>query len=485
MLMMRRHEKDFFARLDGVYLDKMREAAESFRTILAQQKEMPEESAAAILAKLTAYQRDFFAAAEAAQGQVTAVARLSQLYAEAEPIRQDLESAIEKDTAERLAEGERLTRQTAWMIDGGIVLVGVTVTLLAWLIGRGIAMPLSGMARLMERLAAGDLEIAVSGTDRRDEVGTLARSLLVFKDGAIVARRLAAEQEAERQAKERRAQHIEELTRGFDGKVTGLVGGLASAATEMERTATSMSAAAEEASRQAVTVASASEQAAVGIRTVAGASEELTASIDEIGRRVTRSADIASNAASGARETDAAVQALAARAKKIGEVVDLIHGIAGQTNLLALNATIEAARAGEAGKGFAIVAAEVKSLATQTAKATEEIESQVGEIQQATLHAVSRIQGIGGTVEEMNQISAAIAGAVEEQHAATQEISRNIQEAARGTQEISSNITHVKQVAVDAGAAAHQVLGAAGQLAHDSEALAAEVREFLTAVRAA
>jgi methyl-accepting chemotaxis protein len=229
----------------------------------------------------------------------------------------------------------------------------------------------------------------------------------------------------------------------------------------------------------------AAEQASANVQTVAASAEELSSSISEIGRQVTQSATIAGRAVEDARRTDEVVQSLAAGAQKIGEVVTLIQDIAGQTNLLALNATIEAARAGEAGKGFAVVASEVKSLATQTAKATEEIGTQIGQIQGATKDAVAAIQGIGSIIAEISGIASTIASAVEQQSAATQEIARNVQQAAQGTQQVTENISGVKEAATSTGAAATQVLGAAGDLAKQSERLTAEVNNFLVGVRAA
>jgi methyl-accepting chemotaxis protein len=229
----------------------------------------------------------------------------------------------------------------------------------------------------------------------------------------------------------------------------------------------------------------ASEQTSVNVQTVATATEELSSSVQEIGRHVARSTQVAGKAVEEAKHTDATVQRLAAGAQKIGEVVTIIHDIAGKTNLLALNATIEAARAGDAGKGFAVVASEVKALANQTGKATEEISSQIVQIQEATWQTVTAIQNIAGTIAEINEIDASIASAVEQQSAATQEISRNVHEAARGTQEVSSNIAGVKQAATDTGAAADQVLGAAQLVSRQAEELSGEVGHFIADVKAA
>jgi methyl-accepting chemotaxis protein len=271
----------------------------------------------------------------------------------------------------------------------------------------------------------------------------------------------------------------------FEANVKAVVDTVASASTELQSNAQSMSATAEETNRQSSAVAAASEQATANVQTVASAAEELASSVAEIGRQVSQSASIAAMAVDEAKRTDATVQGLSEAAQKIGEVVRLISDIASQTNLLALNATIEAARAGEAGKGFAVVASEVKSLANQTAKATEEIAAQIGAIQSSTNDAVGAIQSIGKTIGEINDIASSISAAVEEQGAATREIARNVQEASQGTTEVSSNIAGVTQAAGETGSAASQVLSAAGELSSQAERLKAEVESFLTTVRAA
>ena len=274
------------------------------------------------------------------------------------------------------------------------------------------------------------------------------------------------------------------LVDDFERKVLGVVESVASAAVEMQSTAETMSSAAEETSRQSTAVAGASEQASGNVQTVAAAAEELTSSIQEISRQVQRAHEVAGRAVDEATNTNESVGSLAEDAGKVGQVVDLIKDIAEQTNLLALNATIEAARAGEAGKGFAVVASEVKSLADQTAKATDEIASQIGSIQGATRSAVAAIQNITSTIRSISETASGIAGAVEEQLAATQEISRNVQQAASGTQEVSSNISGVQRAAAETGSSADGVLSAAADLSKQSETLRYEVGKLLDEVRA-
>ncbi|URD37635.1 methyl-accepting chemotaxis protein [Methylobacterium tardum] len=349
----------------------------------------------------------------------------------------------------------------------------------------GVARPLNAMAADMGRLAAGDLDVSVVGTERRDEVGSLARSLQVFKENAVEARALAAAQEAENQAKMRRANVLDDLTRSFERSVSVLTQSLAGAATEMEATARAMTATADETTDQSVSAAGAAQQTSANVQTVAAASEEMSASVAEIVHQVSHSSRIADEAVETARRTDATVQRLTGTAERISTAVSLITDIASQTNLLALNATIEAARAGEAGRGFAVVAAEVKELAGQTGRATGEIGERIAEIQSATREAVADIQQIARVIGDMSAYTASIAAAMEEQGAATQEITRNVQEAARGTEQVTHNIGAVRTGAGQTSAAATQVLSSAQELARHSESLTHEVSAFLAGVKAA
>jgi methyl-accepting chemotaxis protein len=271
----------------------------------------------------------------------------------------------------------------------------------------------------------------------------------------------------------------------FSGSIQGIVDGVAVAATEMHGSAESMSAIAEETGRQAIAVETASGQASANVQTVAAAAEQLTASITEIARQIVESAQVAGQAVQQAERANETVQRLTEGAQRIGEVVTLINGIASQTNLLALNATIEAARAGEAGKGFAVVANEVKTLATQTAKATDDIRNQISRIQVSSSDAAGAIQTIGDTIRRIDAITGMVATAVEQQGAATAEIARNVQEAANGTAKVSSNIAGVSKAADETGASAAHLLGAAEILGQQSDSLRSQVHDFITRIAAA
>jgi methyl-accepting chemotaxis protein len=377
----------------------------------------------------------------------------------------------------------RTTLSTLGLLSGGILLV----TLLAcWMVSRDISGSMTRLKGDMQSLAVGDLTVGVSGTDRADEVGEMATTVQVFKDNAIEMERLKAAQKAaeQRTAAEKHAT-MQHLASDFEAGVGEVVKTVSSAATEMESTAASLSGTANRTSERVTAVAAASEQATANVQSVASATEELASSVAEISRQVAISSTIAAKAASDAEHTNALVTTLADAAKQIGAVTDMINEIASRTNLLALNATIEAARAGDAGKGFAVVASEVKSLASQTAKATQEISSQIAAMQSATTETVAAIQGIGATIGQLNEIATTISSAVEEQGAATQEIARNVQQAAAGTAEVSSNIAGITLGVSATGAAADEMLRAAGELSKQGETLRGDVEHFLGAVRAA
>jgi len=365
---------------------------------------------------------------------------------------------------------------------GGLVVAAFA----AFWLGRGVVGPLNRTCSVMDELVGGNLAVDVPFVDQTNEVGRIARSLQIFKDHLVETTRLRTEQEEMkvRSAEERRTD-LSRIADDFERSIGGVIRGTTSAADELQNSASSMSTIAVGTTDQSARVAAAAEQTASNVQTVAASAEQLSSSIHEISRQVTQSSSIAQNAVGQAGRTEAMVGRLVEASQKIGEVMALIQTIAGQTNLLALNATIEAARAGDAGRGFAVVANEVKALSSQTAKATEEITSQIQAIRDATGSTVDAIREIGTTIGQMNEITGSIAAAVEEQGAATNEIARSVQQAAQGAQEVMQNITGVREASGKVNAAATLVLNAAAQLTSQSEQLESETGKFLGNIRAA
>ncbi|MCJ2137774.1 CHASE3 domain-containing protein [Methylobacterium sp. J-026] len=369
---------------------------------------------------------------------------------------------------------------------GGLGLMTVIALTGLVLLQLGIAKPIRAITDAMRKFAADDLSAKVPGVGRGDEIGAMADAVQVFRDGLARAKTLELEAVQAHAAHEaQRKATMQEMADRFEAAVGGVVRAVTDAAAELQSTAETMSAAAAETASQSTSVAVAAEEAAANVGTVAAAAEELGATVGEIGRQVQASTGVASAAVAEAGKSSDLMQSLQASAARIGDVVGLISGIAAQTNLLALNATIEAARAGESGRGFAVVATEVKELAAQTAKATEEVARQIGEIRSCTGDASGALVVVVSRIKEISALADGIATAIEQQGSATEEIVRNVGHASTGTGAVTHNIAGVARAAQGAGAAAAHVLGSASDLSVQARRLDAEVHDFLETVRAA
>ena len=399
-------------------------------------------------------------------------------------VARDLENRVGDLKDEATAQYETSSRLLMIVTIVGILLgIGVGFAIAKF----GIADPLRRLVAMVQRLAGGEFDIEIEGRERKDEVGEIAQAVEAFKVKLAEEARQEAEEKIENDRKLAAQRRIEmnRMADDFENAVGEIVNIVSSAATELQAAAGTLTASAEETSSQSASVAAAAEQAAVNVQTVASAVEELASSAGEIGRQAEQSREVAGRAVSEATRTTDRMGELRTNADQIGAIISLIDEIAEKTNLLALNATIEAARAGDAGRGFAVVANEVKGLAEQTAKATAEISAQIKSMQSSTLEASEAISGIGRTIDDMSNISAAIFAAVGEQGNTTTEVARNVQQASQGAEEVTSNIVGVTQAAQEASSASAQVLSSASELAQQSEVLRSRMAEFLQTVRAA
>ena len=394
------------------------------------------------------------------------------------------------DLAHELTSSNAATVETAFDVTQLVLIIGTVIALLfaaaAWFVlSRAIASPINGMSAFMGELAEGKFEKETANQDRGDEIGNMAKSVEFFRQRLIENREMEARQAKENEEKAERAKRIEDMTANFDRESSEMVTSVAEGSTELKSVASSMSQIAERTEEKSTTVAAAAEEASSNVQTVASATEEINASLGEIASQVARATEVAQSAVTAAGQTSQVINGLREQSDQIGDVIKLINEIAEQTNLLALNATIEAARAGEAGKGFAVVASEVKNLATQTAKATEEISAQIASVRGESENAVTAIGEISAVIQKIDEITTTIAAAVEEQAAATQEISRNVSEASRGTSDVTSNIAEVKDGASETGRASRDVLTASEELSQHAERMRDVVQRFISGIKAA
>ena len=388
----------------------------------------------------------------------------------------------EQDATARFSAAQSRTWHIIIAVGCAAVLIGLAFS---WWIGRSITRPLGGLVAAMKLLAGGETSVDIPATGANDEIGAMARTVLVFRDNAIEREQLSAEQARASAARDRRAETIATTIGGFEGSVGQALDRMRQAAMRLEGASAKLNGAADAVSLEARTAEERVTVASGNVAGAAGAVEELAASIEEITGQAMRSTEVARRAATEAQRATSTMTQLAGAATRIGEVVGLIQAVASQTNLLALNATIEAARAGELGCGFAVVAAEVKSLANQTAKATEEIASQIGAIQSAAAEAGLAIDQVNGIIAEMSEMSATVAGTAEQQHTAVSSIAEGVSRASAEAQDGAAAINRVAGTSTDARATAADVKGLADTLAVETESLANEVRHFLVEVQAA
>jgi len=371
----------------------------------------------------------------------------------------------------------------------GIIAVGIAMALLgvgfSWLIGRSISRPLNGLAEVMQRLAAGDTEARIPATRAHDEIGDMARAVIVFRDTTIERQKLAQTQAEGSRAREQRSDTIASTISHFNNSVSNTLTKLRAASLKLEMSSGELNKSADAMSTEAQAAERRVSAASDNVTNAAGSVEELAASIGEIASQAGKSTDVAGRAVSEAQRTVGIMSELGNAATRIGEVVGLIQAIAGQTNLLALNATIEAARAGESGRGFAVVASEVKSLAGQTAKATEEIAEQIGAIQSAAADAAQAIDEVNTIIRDMSAIATTVAATVDQQNAAVSSIAEGVNRASSEARGGADAMSRVAGVTADARATASDVKSLADAVAIEAESLEAEVRQFLTNVQAA
>lgn len=420
--------------------------------------------------------------------QQDAQAAFAATQMEAVKLQKAVDGLVDQDSQRAQAISAEAARQ---ILAGRIVLVVLAIMalvaagLIAWLyVGRHIAVRLGFLSQAMQRIASGDLNTTIP-QDGRDEIAEMARTLLIFRQAAIDIT-VAREKDVQRaQTSEIRRLQIEQSTKTFEQTVSNVVRALDNASMDMDGAARAMAGSADHNQEQAIATAAASEQATANVGAVAMAAEEIAKSVEHISNEVGNSATIAREAAGQAEAITGAVEALAASIGKIADISNLISNIASQTNLLALNATIEAARAGDAGRGFAIVAQEVKSLATQTGKATESITLQISSVEKTTAHAVDTMRAIASTIARLDQIADEVAVAISQQGAVTHDIAQSANAAAEGTRDVSENISQVSKTAIETRQIANSVLSAAGELATQSTMLRRQVEQFLAEVRVA
>jgi methyl-accepting chemotaxis protein len=485
MLMMRRHEKDFMLRVDQRYVDRFDARQREFADLLAQ-RDYSRIEVSELTGLMADYNAGFHAWATTRLDLNSSISTLSEVFAGMNPDFELILETAQSGGQEALVnlDTERSTIQSITIAI--MAAVALLAGFLTWAIGRSISNPVLALTKAMSTLADGDTSGEVPSTNDGGEIGSMARTVLVFQSGQREIEQMRAERaEADQRAAEEKREAMHELADQFDAKIGVIAGDVSAAAASMIDFAGTLHSSAKNADEKSAIVASAAEETSANTQGVASAAEELTSSIREINRQVTESQQLTSEAVQEAGVTKATVAGLAEAVTKIGDVVVLIQNIAKQTNLLALNATIEAARAGEAGKGFAVVASEVKALADQTGKATLEISDQIDAIQDSGEQAIGAINSMTASIDRVSESGVAIATAVEQQDAAANEIASSVSQAAAGTEQVTESISSLSSDVRETDESASEVLQAARGVSGDADRLKGELAGFLDQIRAA